>query len=72
MITKKFKITGMHCSSCAMNIDGELEDTEGVKEAKTSFAKQTVEVEYDPTKLDDKKIIKIVKDIGYAVTMLED
>ena len=34
------KIKGMHCTSCAMNIDGELEDTKGVKEANTSYAKQ--------------------------------
>jgi len=26
----KLKINGMHCVSCAMNIDGDLEDTEGV------------------------------------------
>ncbi|HZJ18686.1 MAG TPA: heavy-metal-associated domain-containing protein [Patescibacteria group bacterium] len=71
MITKKFKITGMHCSSCAMNIDGELEDTEGVKEAKTSFAKQTVEVEYDANKLNDKKITEIIKTAGYDATLLE-
>ncbi len=36
-----FKIQGMHCTSCAMNIDGELEDTEGIKEAKTNYAKTT-------------------------------
>jgi len=23
---QKIKIVGMHCSSCAMNIDGDLED----------------------------------------------
>ena len=32
------KITGMHCPSCAMNIDGALEDTAGVIEAETSYA----------------------------------
>lgn len=72
MIKKRFKINGMHCSSCAMNIDGELEDTEGVKEAKTSFAKQAVEVIYDPDKINEKNIIKIVKDAGYAATISED
>ncbi len=55
MTKKKFKITGMHCTSCAMNIDGELEDTEGVKESSTNYAKQETEVEFDEKKLDAKK-----------------
>lgn len=71
MIIKKFKITGMHCSSCAMNIDGELEDTEGVIEASTSFAKQAVEVKYDPNKVSDKKIIEVVKTAGYDISLTE-
>lgn len=71
MIIKKFKITGMHCSSCAMNIDGELEDTEGVIEASTSFAKQAVEVKYDPNKVSDKRIIEVVKTAGYEASLLD-
>lgn len=61
MKTIKLKITGMHCTSCAFNIDGELEDTEGVKEAKTNYAKQQTEVTFDPDKIDPEKIISIIK-----------
>ena len=65
MTKKKFKITGMHCTSCAMNIDGELEDTEGVKEAKTNYAKQQTEVEFDQEKIKEEKIIEIIKKLEY-------
>ncbi len=65
MINKKFKITGMHCVSCAMNIDGELEDTEGVKSAKTSYTKQETEVEFDSDKVTNNQIEKVVKGLGY-------
>lgn len=68
MIKKKFKIEGMHCTSCAMNIDGELEDTDGVKCANTSYAKQETEVEYDENKVDEKKIIEIVEKTGYKAS----
>lgn len=54
-------IFGMHCTSCAMNIDGELEDTEGVKEAKTNYAKQQTEVTFDPEEISIDKIISIIK-----------
>ena len=71
MVKKKFKIVGMHCTSCAMNVDGELEDTEGVKSASTNFAKGMVEVEYDSTKLSDKDIIKSIKTAGYSASPME-
>lgn len=59
----KLNIMGMHCTSCAMNIDGELEDTEGVKEAKTNYAKQVTEVTFDPEKISVNKIISIIRKI---------
>ncbi len=66
----KLKIDGMHCTSCAMSIDGDLEDTEGVKESRTNYAKQVCEVEFDEKKLNPKKIAEIVKEIGYTATPL--
>lgn len=58
----------MHCTSCAFNIDGELEDTEGVKESNTNYAKQKTEVVYDENKLNEKKIIDIIKSVGYTAS----
>lgn len=65
---KKIKLTikGMHCTSCAMNIDFELEDLEGIKLAKTNYAKQESEVEYDETKVELAAIIDVVKKTGYT------
>ena len=66
----KLKITGMHCTSCAMNIDGELEDTEGVKQSNTNYAKQETAVEFDEKKLDEGKVIEIIKSVGYRATSI--
>ncbi|MBI2600777.1 heavy-metal-associated domain-containing protein [Candidatus Daviesbacteria bacterium] len=66
MVKKKFKITNMHCSSCAMLIDGDLEDTEGVKSASTNFAKGETEIEFDEEKLTDKTILETIKKTGYT------
>ena len=63
MKTVKLNIFGMHCTSCAMNIDGELEDTEGVKEAKTNYAKQQTQVTFDPDKVSVDKMISIIRKI---------
>lgn len=59
----KLKIEGMHCTSCAMSIDGELEDANGVMEAKTSYAKQITDVTFDPDKISAGQIISAIKRI---------
>lgn len=64
------KITGMHCVSCAMNIDGELEDTDGIKTAATNFAKGQTEVDYDKDKITTEKIISIIKKSGYEAKII--
>lgn len=61
----KLKIEGMHCTSCAMNIDMDLEDLDGVKCAKTSYAKQETELEYDQDKVEMEKILQQVQKTGY-------
>ncbi|MDO8639136.1 MAG: cation transporter [Candidatus Daviesbacteria bacterium] len=65
MIKKKLKIEGMHCTSCAMCIDMDLEDVKGVCNCKTSYAKGETEVEYDPDKVDLEKITATIKKSGY-------
>ena len=65
-----FKIEGMHCTGWAMNIDGELEETPGVIEATTSFAKATTTITFDPNKVNKPQLLKAIKTAGYDV--LED
>ncbi len=61
------KIIGMHCTSCAMNIDGDLEDyVRGVKSAKTNYASQVCEVEFDD-RVKIEQIITQIKETGYQV-----
>ncbi|OGG03832.1 hypothetical protein A2W14_04795 [Candidatus Gottesmanbacteria bacterium RBG_16_37_8] len=66
-----FKILDMHCTACAMNIDFELEDIEGVKQVKTNYAKAQTEVEYNPNLINEEKIIDAIKKAGYTSTPLK-
>ncbi len=66
MKTKRiYKIDGMHCSSCAMLIEGELEDR-GIS-GRCSYAKQTVEVESDDTEKTDTAVKQAVEAAGYRL-----
>lgn len=62
----KLKIVGMHCSSCAINIDFDLEDLDGVNSAKTSYAKAETEVEFDPEKLQLEQVLEQIQKTGYT------
>jgi Cu+-exporting ATPase len=66
MIKKTFKINGMHCTSCALMIESDLEDA-GVK-ANCNYAKQTLTVEFDEKKIRGKKITEIVAADGYTIS----
>lgn len=61
------KLDGMHCSSCSLNIDGELEDTEGVLSVKTSYPKSETTVEYDSHIVKLPAIKKVIESLGYKV-----
>lgn len=55
----------MHCVSCAMNIDGELEDAPGVASAITNYAKAETKVEFDEGKVSVDNLLEAVKRAGY-------
>lgn len=66
MTKKKFKVLNMHCASCAMVIEGDLED-KGVSKAACSYAKQELEVEYDEKEFNEEDIKKQVEKSGYKL-----
>lgn len=72
IVKKKFKIDGMHCTSCAMNIDFDLEDVNGIKKAQTSYAKNETEVEFDEEKAKVQDIISSIKKTGYIAKIIND
>lgn len=69
---KKLKLTieGMHCSSCAGNIERSLKKVSGVKGATVSLMlkKGTVEAEDN---VNEEEIKKAVAKVGYKVSKIE-
>ena len=70
MIKQIFKISGMHCTGCTLEIDDILEETEGVEESNTHYAKAQTEVKFDPEKVSVDKIIKLIKTVGYDASQV--
>ena len=62
-------IEGMHCASCAANIERRLQREPGVEQAAVNFATQVATVEYAPEQTDVPRLIAAVRDAGYAVNV---
>ena len=62
-----FKITGMHCASCAVNIESELGKQPGVKSANVNYALANAAVEHEES-LSEHELHAVVKNLGYSVT----
>ena len=63
MTKKIYKLSGLHCTSCSMVIEGELEDQLGVRAA-CNYARQVVEIEGEA---DHEAIVRIIEAQGYKV-----
>ena len=63
----EIKISGMHCASCALNVEKSLQGLEGVEEAQVNFGTEKATVEYDPNKLELQKLEETVEKAGYGV-----
>lgn len=59
------KLNGLHCSSCVMNIEMELEELKGVKSADGSYAKAEIKIKFDEAEVDPQKILEVIKSLGY-------
>lgn len=61
------KLSGLHCSSCSLNIDSDLEDLAGVISTSTSYAKQVSTITYDPKLVTPAKFKAVIEKLGYKV-----
>src|SRR3989338_10526491 len=60
-------IKGMHCASCAVNIEKSLKKVPGVKGANVNYASEKASVEFDAEKASESDLEKAVEDAGYEV-----
>ncbi len=59
------KISGMHCASCAVNIEKNLNKTAGVIKANVNFANEKAYVEYNSAAAKEDDFVKLIKKLGY-------
>jgi Cu+-exporting ATPase len=64
--TVRLNTTGLHCQSCSMLVQMELQDVDGVVSAASDFRTGITEVVYDPSKATVDDLIGAVVAAGYG------
>jgi len=64
-------IVGMHCASCAVNIEKKLAMLDGVKQARVNYASEKAFLEYDPEETNISKIKKTIESLGYKTATMK-
>ena len=59
----KFKIKGLDCANCALELEREIEKIEGIMNVNIGFMAEKMELEYDESKKDEilSKVKKVIK-----------
>lgn len=60
-----FNVRGMHCAACSSRVERAVNSLEGVYQASVNLATENMNVEWDPNKIDEQKILDKVRDSGY-------
>lgn len=68
---EKFKVTGMSCSACQANVEKRVGKCEGVQSVAVNLLSNSMQVEYDESRLSQQDIIAAVTDAGYGASVFE-
>ncbi len=67
MVKKKYRVEGMDCSSCAINIEAIEDILPGIRQISASYQKGQMVVEFDESKVSEAQIFAEIKKRGYQV-----
>lgn len=55
----------LSCPSCVAKIEKALKGLDGVEDAKVHFNTGRIEVVHDPARVDDDRLVKTIRSVGY-------
>jgi Cu+-exporting ATPase len=60
-------VTGMSCASCASNLERTLKKSDGIREARVSFATEQAAISFDSDEIQVQDLVEKIHDVGYGV-----
>lgn len=67
---ERYHISGMTCSACSAHVEKAARKLEGVENASVNLLTETMEIEYDESKVQRDGIIRAVENAGYGAEPL--
>lgn len=67
---ERYHISGMTCSACSAHVEKAARKLEGVEKASVNLLTETMEIEYDESKVQRDSIIQAVEKAGYGAELL--
>lgn len=67
---ERYHISGMTCSACSSHVEKAARKLEGVEKASVNLLTETMEIEYDESKVQRDGIIQAVEKAGYGAELL--
>ncbi len=67
-----FHISGMHCASCASNIQNKLKKLKGIKEATVNYGNSQATVAFDEKECHENDIEQAINSLGYKAHIHDD
>ena len=66
----KFKVSGMHCSSCSSHVEKSVSQMDGMHSCSVNLLQESMLVDYDENKITNEQIIKVIQDGGYDASVI--
>ena len=63
------KIKGMGCQNCVNAVTESLTELDGVSKVNVSLEKESAEVEFDESKINESKMIEAIEELEYEVSV---
>lgn len=68
---KIYKVKGMHCASCASNIERTFKKVEGVESVEANYGTESVKVSFDESKVNPHHLSEKLEPLGYSLDIQE-
>ncbi|MFZ6030236.1 MAG: heavy-metal-associated domain-containing protein [Chloroflexota bacterium] len=69
MIEQTFRVYGLHCTNCVMNLESLEDSLPGVERICASYKQEQMVVRYDPARLTVAQILAAVAAKGYQAEL---
>ena len=63
------KVSGMSCQHCVQSIENALQQSNGVDKVLVDLNEEKAYIGYDPSKINEEKLLQAIKDAGYEGTL---